>query len=155
MFSYENGLLVSFFLYCYYIFNLILTLNSTAEQNLNKVGERHSWLSLKPKLMDSSDFDRPFIKKIGKFIFVVVWHGLFVFLSWFNVCMAVGYIFYIRYIDSGAPKAVKEFRWKLRNLDMTFDEICLELIKVKGLELEDFDAVKLELIEFINERRIS
>ena len=155
MFTYENGLIVSFLLYCFYVFNLLMTINSLAEKNLNKVGERYSWLTLKPKLMDSNDFDRPFIKKVGKFSLVIVWHGLFVFLSWLNVCINVGYFFYSRYKDSGAPQVVKEFRWKLRNLDMTFDEICLELIKVKGLELEDFDVVKEELIEFVNKRRIA
>lgn len=154
MFTYENGIIVALLLYCFYVFNLLMTINSIAEKNLNKVGERHSWLSLKPKLMDSNDFDRPFIKKVGKFIFIIFWHGLFVCLSWLNVCIGVGYIIYSRYKDSGAPQAVKEFRWKLRNLDMTFDEIVLEIIKVKDWNVEDFDTVKAELIEFVEQRRL-
>ena len=37
MFTYENGLIVSFLLYCFYVFNLLMTINSLAEKNLNKV----------------------------------------------------------------------------------------------------------------------
>lgn len=152
--TYENGLFVSFLLYCYYVLNLIIILNSLGERNLNKVGERHSWLTLKPKPMDASDFDRPLLKKVGKFLFVITWQGLFVFLSWLNVLINLGYLIHSYYKDSGAPQAVKDFRWKLRNIDMTFDEIVLELIKVKDFQPEDFDDLKAELLEFVAQRRL-
>ena len=154
MFNYENGLLISFFLYCYYIFNLIVTLNSLGEKNLNKVGERHSWLNLKIKLMDSSDLNRSLLNKIGKFLVVAIWQSLFIFLSWINVFIGVSYVIYGRYKDSDAPQAVKDFRWKLKNLDMTFDEIVLEIIKVKGLKIENFDDCKKELIDLLIQRQL-
>ena len=155
MFSYEKGVLISFIFYCYYIFNLLVTINSKAERNLNKVGERFSWLTLSPKLMTASDFDRPLFKKIGKFFLIASCQGIFIFLSWINVFINIAFILYRYRQDSGAPQAVKDFRWKLRNYDMTFDELVVELIKVRGLSLEDFESVKAEFEQFVAERRLS
>lgn len=155
MFSYENGLFVSFLFYCYYIFNLLMSINSVAEKNLNKVGERYSWLSLKPKLMRASDFDRPFYKSAIKFFFVVIWQGIFVFLSWLNVFINIGYMIYRYSQDSGAPQSVKDFRWKIKNSEMTFDELVLEVMKLKEIPIEEFDMTKAELLEFVEQRRLS
>ena len=155
MFSYENGLIFSFLFYCYYIFNLLMSINSIAEKNLNKVGERISWLSLKPKWMTSSDFNRPFYKTALKFIWVLIWQGLFIFLSWLNVFINIGYMIYRYSQDSGAPQSVKDFRWKIKNYEMTFDELVLEVMKLKEIPSEEFDLVKSELLEFVEQRRKS
>ena len=79
MFSYENGLLISFFLYLYQMITLLILINSTAETNLNKVGEAFSWLTLKPILMSKYDFDRSIYRSIGKFLIIAIWQGLFIF----------------------------------------------------------------------------
>ena len=153
MFSYENGLILSFFLYLYQMIALLMLINSTAEKNLNKVGEAYSWLTLKPVLMSKYDFDRSIYKCIGKFLVIAIWQGLFIFLSWLNIFLFVCLTMYKISQDYGAPKEVKEFRWKLKNQNMTFDEIILEMIKVKGLDKEDFEQLKSEMIEFVKERR--
>lgn len=155
MFSYENGLIVSFLFYCYYIFNLLMTINSIAEKNLNKVGERYSWLTIRPKLMSASDFDRSFYKTCTKFLLIVIWQGLFVFLSWLNVLINIGYMIYRYSQDSGTPQNVKQFRWKIKNFEMTFDELVVEVMKIKEIPIEEFDSVKAELTEFVDQRRRS
>ncbi len=155
MFTYENGLFVSFLFYCYYLYTLFETINSLTEKNLNKVGERHSWITLKTKNMDKSDFDRPFLKSLGKFILVALCHGIFVFLSWINVAINLFALFNRLNADKGVPENVKEFRWKLRNQDLTFDELIVEVIKLKGLSMDDFEDVKAELTQFVNDRRVA
>lgn len=153
MFSYENGLLISFFLYLYQMIALLMLINSTAERNLNKVGEAYSWLTLKPIPMSKYDFDRSIFRSIGKFLVIALWQALFIFLSWLNIFLFVCLTIYRISQDYGAPKEVKEFRWKLKNQNMTFDELILEIIKVKGLDKEDFEQLKAEMIEFVKERR--
>jgi hypothetical protein len=132
---------------------LLILINSTAERNLNKVGEAYSWLTLKPVAMSKYDFDRGISRSIGKFLVIAIWQGLFIFLSWLNIFLFAVLTIYKMSQDYGAPKEVKEFRWKLKNQDMTFDELILEIIKVKGLNKEDFEQLRSEMIEFVKERR--
>lgn len=153
MFTYENGLIVAALLYVYYLFNLVITINSTAERNLNKVGERHSWLTLRPKPMEAPDFVSTLHKKIIKFLVVALFQGLFVFLGWVGVLINIVLTFYYLAKDYGAPATIKEFRWKIRNVDLEFDEIIREFIKVRGLRSEEFDKVKEEMTAVINQRR--
>ena len=90
--------------------------------------------------------------KVWKFIFIVVWQGLFVFLSWINVFINVVAIIYRLSKDNGVPREVKEFRWKLRNRDLTFDEIVKEIIKVRGLDESNFEQIKQEMIGGLREK---
>jgi len=57
--------------------------------------------------------------------------------------------------DSGAPQSVKDFRWKIKNSEMTFDELVLEVMKLKEIPIEEFDMSKAELLEFVEQRRLS
>jgi hypothetical protein len=155
VFTYENGVFISLLLYGCYLVGLVVTINSTAEKNLNKVGECHSWLTLKPVSMNSADFDRPIHKTIGRFVLVALWQGCFVLLSWVNVLFAVGALVFRFSKDYGAPQNVKDFRWKIKNYDLTFDEIILEIIKLRGLNVSDFERIRVEVLEFIEERRRS
>ena len=101
-----------------------------------------SWLTLTPKMMTSVDIQRSTTAKFFKFIFIVVWQGFFVFLSWINVLINLVAIIYRVSKDKGAPREVREFRWKLRNRDLTFDEMIREIIKVNGLNEADFEKIK-------------
>ena len=153
MFSYENGVLISFILYLYHMTALLMLINSIAERNLNKVGEAYSWLSFKPVLMTKYDFDRPIYKSVGKFLIIAIWQGLFILLSWINIFLFVSLNIYRISQDYGAPKEVKDFRWKLKNQNLSFDELILEIMKVKDLDKENFEQHRIEMIEFVKERR--
>lgn len=155
MFSYENGLLISFLLYLYQMITVLMTINSTAEKNLNKIGERHSWLTLKAKPMSKDDFNRPFYKSILRFLFIALWQGIFIFLSWVNIFLFVCLTVYKISQDYGAPREVKDFRWKIKNQNLTFDELIYEIIKLRGMDKESFEDVKGEMIQFINLRKES
>ena len=44
--------------------------------------------------------------------------------------------------DSGAPQVVREFRWKMRNADLTFDQMMKELMKVSDEDPATFDTFR-------------
>lgn len=56
--------------------------------------------------------------------------------------------------DFGAPVSVKEFRWKLRNMDMNFDQIIKELMILSDTNPSEFEVVKQNLRQSIKDRQI-
>lgn len=44
MFDYETGLLFAFLLWLYNVITSIVMINSRFERNMNKIGQRLSWL---------------------------------------------------------------------------------------------------------------
>jgi uncharacterized protein (DUF1786 family) len=68
------------------------------------------------------------------------------------VALAVGTIIYRKSKDSGAPQAVREFRWKLKNTDLTFDQLVKELMKVSDQDPSDFERVRSQMLQELKER---
>jgi hypothetical protein len=134
MFDYESGCLIAFLIFVYGNFNVLVQSNSRMEKNLNKVGMRLSWLTLSPKEMTSSTDNPTFTKKLFKFSIIVFVGLLFVLLSWLQVLLFIAGYLYKASKDAGAPSYVKEYRWKLKNVDMTFDVIAREMFKVAELQ---------------------
>lgn len=122
-FSYENGLALAFMLWLASTVTAVVLINSRLERNLNKIGQRLSWFALVPKSMDAEEMQHSMFRKIFKFLFIVAIALPFVLLSWLYVVLFIGSFIYRRTKDAGAPQAVRDFRWKLRNVDMSFDEV--------------------------------
>lgn len=134
MFDYEFGCLIAFLIFVYGTINVVVQSNSRMEKNLNKVGMRLSWLTLIPKEMNAANDSPTLFKKFVKFSLLFFIGLFFVFLSWLQVFLyVVGYL-YKASKDAGAPSYVKEYRWKLKNVDMTFDVIAREMFKVAELQ---------------------
>lgn len=143
MFTYETGLLIGFFIWLYSLVNLIVSINSQFNKNLIKIGQRLSWLTLTPKMMDDKDeLDKPIYIKVIKFIFIAFLGLLSVLLSWLYVVWVIGTYIYRRSKDSGVPEVIKNFRWKMRNVDMTRDQIILELFKTTERDMSEFEDFK-------------
>lgn len=155
MFSYETGLGISFLLWLWGGINIIISTNSLLQRNLNKVGMRLSWLNLEPKPMDSEYLNRPWYMRGFKFILIAAFGVLSVLLSWLHVAFFIGVLIYKRSKDMGAPKAVQELRWKLRNVDMTFDQIVQEMIKASGDESVDFNTYRNEWKQSMEQRGLA
>jgi hypothetical protein len=134
MFDYESGCLIAFLIFVYGNFNVLVQTNSRMEKNFNKVGMRLSWLTLSPEEMTSSTDNPTFIRKLFKFSIIVFVGLFFVLLSWVQVLLFIAGYFYKASKDAGAPSYVKEYRWKLKNVDMTFDVIAREMFKVAELQ---------------------
>ena len=130
MFSYEMGVLVAFLFFLYGTVNMLVHINSRMEKNLKKVGMRLSWLSLAPKEMTSATDNPPLWKNVFKFIAVTVFGLALVLLSWLQVALFLGGMIYRRSKDADAPEYIREYRWKLRNVDMSFNGMAREMFKV-------------------------
>ena len=50
---------------------------------------------------------------------------------------------------------LSNFVGKLRNFEMTFDELVVEAMKIKEIPIEEFDLAKVELLDFVEQRRRS
>ena len=130
MFTYENGVLLAFLLFLYGTLNVLIKINSTMEKNLNKVGMRISWLTLNPKDMTSATDNPSFLYKFLKFVGISLFGLALVLLSWIQVFGFIGLYLYRLNQDYGAPTYIKNYRWNLRNIDMSFDMVAKEMFVV-------------------------
>lgn len=152
MFSYEAGLAVSFLVWLASIISLLVSINSRLETNLNKIGQRLSWLTLTPTPMDLDDVKRSAFSKVMRFALIVGISLPLIFLSWLYVAMLAGIFVYRCTKDSGAPQVVREFRWKLKNAEMTFDQLVKEMMKVAETDPADFDKYRDNLVDELKGR---
>jgi hypothetical protein len=102
--------------------------------------------------MSESDFNRTPLKSAGKYFFVIALQIPTIFLSWLNVFLVALLTAYKLYKDAGAPNSVKDFRWKIRNIEMSFDEMVQALLEARGLKSEDFQTLRAEIIRTVKER---
>jgi hypothetical protein len=154
VFSYEAGLLVAFCLWLWITVAALVAINSRMERNLNRIGQRLSWLTLTPKPLSPEEIHHSALRKVAKFLLLYGTGLPFVLASWLYVAYVVALLIYRRSKDSGAPQAVREFRWKMRNVDMTFDQLVRELMKVSEQDPATFDQVKQELLNELQERGV-
>jgi hypothetical protein len=152
MFDYETGIFFAFLLWLYNAVMIVVSVNSRLERNLNRMGQRLSWLTLTPKPMEPEDLSRSATSKMFRYLLVVGIALPFVLLSWLNVGFAVATILYRRAKDSGAPQAVREFRWKLRNTDLTFDQLVRESMKAAEDDPSKFEEFRASMISELEER---
>ena len=130
MFTYETGMLLAFMLWIFNSVMLVVQLNSRMENNLNRVGQRLSWLTMRPKMMASSDLKSSVLKKVLKYGFLASLGLIGIFFSWISVAVTAVSFAYKWSKDYGTPQNIKEFRWKLRNMDLSFDQMVQEMIKL-------------------------
>jgi hypothetical protein len=149
---YETGLGVAFLAWLGFMVRLVVSINSTMEKNLNRLGQRQSWLTLKPTPMEADDLHRSWLYKVGKFSLIGLISLPFTLFSWVYVLWMVGQFLYLRMRDSGVPQSVKEYRWKLRNCNMTLDQLIREAIKVQELDPASFDQLKADLRQEMADR---
>lgn len=150
---YELGLLVAFLIWLYSSVAILLRVNSQFERNLNKIGQRLSWTTGKVVHLDSAK--QPFWHKICKYLLIVFTGLVFVLLSWGYVAMAVMSFIYTFSKDIGAPQSVKEFRWKLRNRNLSFDDIVKETVLAAGQPPHNFAEAKEVILSDLEERGFS
>ena len=68
--------------------------------------------------------------------------------------LAVAGMIYRLAKDAGAPQTVREFRWRLRNQDLTFDQLIKELIKASNEDQSKFEEFKASLVHELDERGV-
>lgn len=124
---YETGALIAFLLWLYKNVSLVITINSTLERNLSRIEMRTSWLSRESVPLDAAYRTRPTWLHILRFLALAGFGLVGVLFSWLYVVLTVGSRVYEWSKDQGKPTAAKEFHWKMRNLDMAFEQIAREM----------------------------
>lgn len=145
---YELGITVAFLIWLVGIGSIIVRKNSLLERNLNKIGRRTSLFGLG---VTDAKYPKPSIwVSIAKFALLIIVNLPFIFLSWGYVALVVLFYAYAFTKDIGAPQSFKEYRWKLRNIDMSFNEIIKEIVKLEGLDESEYPRVRQEWIDYID-----
>lgn len=75
-----------------------------------------------------------------------------VLTSWLYVLLVGAQVAYKLAKDRGAPQAVREFRWRLRNVDLSFDDLVRELMKLAGENPENFESFRDQIRSEVRER---
>jgi hypothetical protein len=105
--------------------------------------------------MEADEENWPFWKCILKFLFLAIFGLICTLMSWLQVAMWVGMFLWQLHKDQGAPNSIKEYRWKMKNIDMTRDQIIQELIKIDNVLPEDFDGYKENILSDMRGRGFS
>jgi len=138
---YESGVFVALLIWMYGVISSIITINSRMERNLNKVGQRRSWIDGSIKMMTKADVERSLFASAFKFFIVWAISFFFIVFSWLQVALVAAILVYRWNKDSGAPQSIREFRWKLKNSDLSFQQVVTEMYKVGEMTsptLEEF-----------------
>lgn len=145
---YEAGVVVALALWIAKVVFVFVQLNSVQQRNLNKVGKRLSWLTLTAKPLKKSDIDASITLKVFKFFIIwLVIPFFLIFTSWVYVFFFLTGVIYSFYRNIGKPQEVKEFQWKLKNMDLSFDQIVDGFSQIAGLSLEDATEAKAHIKE--------
>lgn len=140
---YIAGVVVALALWIAKVVFVFVQLNSVQQRNLNKIGKRLSWLTLTAKPLKKSDIDASITLKVFKFFIIwLVIPFFLIFTSWVYVFFFLAGVIYSFYRNIGKPQAVKEFQWKLKNMDLSFDQIIDGFSQIAELSPEDTTEAK-------------
>lgn len=73
-------------------------------------------------------------------------------LSWVYVAFYVGNLAWIWSKQVGAPAEVREFRWRLKNIDMSLDDLIRASMKAQGIAADRFEEVRSAHVEDMRAR---
>ena len=152
--DYGAGVGIAFLLWLFYAGSCVARANSLFARNLAKLGMRISYLDLKPTPMSAADIQRSSIGRFLRASLVVLIALPFVLASWLYVLWFVGAFIFARSKDAGAPTAVREWRWRMKNVDMSFDDAVAELLKLNSTPSEKMPEARAALIDDLRGRGI-
>ena len=92
--------------------------------------------------MAPGDLKSSVSKKVLKYGFLGSLGLIGIFFSWISVAVAAAGFAYKVSKDYGAPQYVKEFRWKIRNCEMNFDQMVQEMMKLDPEGTTTFEQYK-------------
>lgn len=152
--DYETGIFFAFLAWAHGLTMMVVNVNSLMNKNLQKIGLRISWLNFSVKQLTHEEQIRPLWRYVLKFFLIAAIGVPFIFLSWVQVAIYVGFIIYKKSKDSGVPVAMKEYRWKMNNLGMSQDQVIEESMKAHGMPLENFAEHKAEVLADMKRRNL-
>jgi len=150
--TYEDGIGVALLLWLFNAIMIVVNVNSRMNRNLNKLGQRLSWLSFSAKVMNRDDLTRPWWKSFLKYLLIVGFNLVFTLTSWLYVAAAVAMFVYSKSKDSGVPEPIRAYRWKLKNVDMSFDDMVREVMKLSEKPPEEFEQFRADMRTAIDDQ---
>lgn len=149
---YETGVLIAFLLLCWQLVMVIVNANSQLNRNLNRVGMQISWWTYQAEQIEPKHLTRPFWRSALKFLAVAFVGLISIWLSWLHVALVAGMWIHAKSKDSGAPASVKEFRWKMKNRDMSIDDYVRGLMVVQEIPSDQFEQQRSAVVELLRAR---
>lgn len=135
-FSYGTGVFIAAIIwFCQTVF-LLVVINSRINKNLKRVGMRLSWVSLKPKTMTKKEMQGGKVWPAFKFLLLCGFGMAGIAAGWISVVLTTWLFLYVRWLSLGMPVAMREYWWKMKNLDMDSDRIISEMMKSQGIDPE-------------------
>jgi len=134
MSDYELGVFWASIIWLVETSRLFLSLNSQLNRNLRKVGCRVRWAGGQPRMMEQDEINPTRNKVIIKSSLYILWGIISIALSWLFVIYSIA-----RWVKSfysynfNVPELVKIQRFKMNNIDMSFDEILKLMYEVEVL----------------------
>lgn len=123
--------------------------NSTLERNLNKIGFRLSYATLTPKPNYKSS--NKLYKKALKFLIVQGLGLASIALSWLYVAYVVIMFSYNVLKKLEVPETLKLYSWKMKNVNMSFDEIVRASMKGNEIPEEQYQEYKNKILDEMND----
>lgn len=146
---YEAGVLAAFLIWLMRIGWMIIVPHTKFSRNLRRVGMCVSWATGRPRPMDEADRSRGVVAHSLRLLLLACMQLPFVLLSWISVGLTLGAFVVSLLRDLGKPQELKAAFWRLRNVELSFDEIVSELYKAQaalgkqGVPFEQFrDAMR-------------
>jgi hypothetical protein len=139
---YEFGVGVAFLMWLFFRVTFLIRINSTAAKNLRKVGMRYSTISGNPVAMTAEDSVTKPAWSVFKFIFISVIGLCTTLFSWGYVLLIAAQLIHAWGKKYGTPVAMKEFTWRLNNIDLTFEELAVEGAQALGRNISPEQAIE-------------
>lgn len=139
---YEMGVGVAFLMWLFFRISYLIRINSLAAKNLRKVGMRYSAISERPVAMTADEaIPRP-VWSVLKFLLISTIGLLTTLFGWGYVLIISAQLIHAWGKRYGAPTAMKEFTWKLNNIDMTFEELVVGGAQAMGRNVSPEKAIE-------------
>lgn len=143
--EYFSGVIAAMAIKFYQIVMLVISLNSTRHRNFRKIGLRLSWLNLEPKVMETGDYNPKTSYLMFKAFMILAYGFINILFSWVFVLYWICIMAWQFSKRSGMPQALKEFGWRINNIEMTKDQVIDEFTKVENLTPEKIETFKSEV----------
>lgn len=124
MSGYEQGVFLAFVIWLIETTGLFLSLNSKLNSNLRKVGCRLRWSGGQPIMIEQDEINPTKNKIIIKFSLYILSGIVSIIFSWLFVIYSIAkWVKSFCSYNFGTPEVVKIQRFKMKNIDMNFDQI--------------------------------
>jgi hypothetical protein len=138
---YLYGLCASVLIWAANVAKLLYRPKSLRERNLHRIGLRTSRVSTQLKFLYGSDLSQSRSITLAIFWAIVLGEMLLLLGSWLYVAWWAAWRVRTFANDYSPPREVMDYRWKLRNMDMPFDQHVRESIKANGGDLSKFAEI--------------